>query len=208
MPRTGRPTHESSRPGPGEEQRSRSPRGPAAALPTDHVERDQPVVRRGHLSSRIAELRRSTASAISGSTGTGHGLAVRFEDAAVAIRRGPARTGAAGTGRRQLVRVRVRRRAGESAGRTTVRPAAVLAASMTRVCSRRAFVAQTDDSGHGHTVSQPESGSKPTMTTCPASSGAMASHCSRSVAPAVGSSTAAFADGPVRKRVGKSVRMA
>ncbi|OKJ35029.1 hypothetical protein AMK22_17480 [Streptomyces sp. CB01580] len=48
-----------------------------------------------------------------------------------------------------------------------MRPAALLAISMTRVCSRRAFVAHADDSGHA--VSRPESRSKPTAATCPAS---------------------------------------
>lgn len=71
---------------------------------------------------------------------------------------------------------------------TTWRPAALLAAATTRICSRRAFVAHADDSGH--TVSRPESASKPTATTCPASSGAMAAHRSRRVAPAAGSSQA------------------
>lgn len=53
--------------------------------------------------------------------------------------------------------------------RTTSRPAAWLAAAMTRFCSRRAFIAQADDSGH--TVNRPESASYDTAATCPASSG-------------------------------------
>lgn len=57
-----------------------------------------------------------------------------------------------------------------------------------QICSSLAFVAQADDSGH--TVSWPKSALYPTTATCPASSGAMASHRCRSVAPAAGSSHA------------------
>lgn len=67
-------------------------------------------------------------------------------------------------------RARARRRAAGSAGRAqSSGPPQRLAASVPRVCSRRAFVAHTDDSGH--TVSRPESGSKPMVVTCPAGSG-------------------------------------
>lgn len=70
----------------------------------------------------------------------------------------------------------------------TVRPADWLAAAIIRTCSRRVFVAQAADSGH--TVSCPESASYDTAATCPANSGAMAAHHSRSVAPGAGSSHA------------------
>ncbi|MFC9621116.1 hypothetical protein ACFTXM_14280 [Streptomyces sp. NPDC056930] len=110
------------------------------------------------LNLRIALVCRSTASVISRSTrcagATDWCAASAWWTPGDAISRvftGPTATSAeatratsTGSGTGTAPGGRIRR------ARTTMRPAALLATSMTRVCSRRAFVAHADDSGeHG-----------------------------------------------------------